>query len=311
MIEWKLVLFRLIGRVRHTAHVVLKRDGKYLLVQEVTPGIRGLWGWPGGGVKAGESPEQAAEREAEEETGFDVELIRKFGEIRDQKRGSVRHIFLGEIKSGRLKINKFEHMNAGWFSEEEIRNLRLRGDWILEVFDQNETPSQIEPTDNIYRLLADWEMKNIRTVDDLILLRDRMFSVLEFRSYDVSTKEEEKQIRWKRTGAQILEDGYVYQGKACTDLVVAYLALAKTGGIKDARFVKVKNYETGAIHSVAELRLENDWYIFDVDNKNALPTKGKIEKDVPWNGFLLWKKGRDAWDLGLTEFDSSIKIKKD
>lgn len=113
MIEWKLAFAKLVGRVRHTAHVILEKDDKYLLVQEAVPGIRGLWGWPGGGVKRGESPEQAAEREAEEETGFDVELVRSLGEIHDEKRGSVRHIFWGKIKNGELRINEFEHMDAG------------------------------------------------------------------------------------------------------------------------------------------------------------------------------------------------------
>ncbi len=132
-IEWKLIFSKLIGRVRHTAHVILEKDGKYLLVQEAVPGIRGLWGLPGGGIGRGESPERAAEREAEEETGFDVELIRNLGEIRDGKRGSVRHIFLGEIKNGELRINKFEHMSAGWFGREEFKSLKLRGDWVGEA----------------------------------------------------------------------------------------------------------------------------------------------------------------------------------
>lgn len=134
-IEWKLILCKLVGRTRHTAHVVLEKDGKFLLVQEAVPGIRKLWGLPGGGINKGETPEQAAERETEEETGYDVELIKKLGEIKDKKRGNVRHIFLGEIKSGELRINKLEHMDAGWRGRDDIERLKLRGDWVTEALD--------------------------------------------------------------------------------------------------------------------------------------------------------------------------------
>ncbi|MBU2101127.1 NUDIX domain-containing protein [Patescibacteria group bacterium] len=131
--EWKFYLGKLLRRTRHTAHVLLEKEGKFLLVQEATSMVRGLWGLPGGGIDAGESIEQTAEREAEEETGFDVELLKDLGDIRDKKRSSVRHVFLGEIKSGELKINEREHMDAGWFNKEEIQSLKLRGDWVTEA----------------------------------------------------------------------------------------------------------------------------------------------------------------------------------
>jgi hypothetical protein len=120
-------------------------------------------------------------------------------------------------------------------------------------------------------------------------------------------------IRWRRTGAQILEDGYVYQGKACTDLVVSFTTLARAGEIKNTKFVKLKNVETGMVHSVGEFELNNGWYTFDVANNKAIPIKGEISEGVQFGGppngpYLLWKKGRDSWDLGLTEFGAINKI---
>jgi len=168
--------------------------------------------------------------------------------------------------------------------------------------------SQVEPTENIHRLLTEWGMGDVRTTEDLVSLRNKMFSSLTFRTYDDSTKEEEKKIRWKRTGAQVLEDSYVYRGKACTDLVVAFLTLARAGGVKGTRFVKLKDEKAGKIHSVAEIELEDGWYIFDVDSTTSVPEKGEIREGVPWDGFFLWKKGRDAWDLGLTEYDTQSKV---
>lgn len=132
--EWKIYIRKLLGRKRHTAHVVLVRQSKFLLVQEAVGGIRGLWGLPGGGVKRNETAEMAAVREAKEEAGFDIKLLKELVAIEDKKRGNVRHVFLGEIKGGELKVDKTEHMDARWMTMNEVKSLsgKLRGDWVIE-----------------------------------------------------------------------------------------------------------------------------------------------------------------------------------
>ena len=54
------------------AGVVIKLDGKYLLIQENSPGgkIHELWSFPSGKVDKGETIEEAAVREAKEESGY-------------------------------------------------------------------------------------------------------------------------------------------------------------------------------------------------------------------------------------------------
>jgi 8-oxo-dGTP diphosphatase len=52
---------------------VIVQDGRVALIKRIRAG-RTYYLFPGGGVEAGETPEQAAIREAHEELGVDVEL---------------------------------------------------------------------------------------------------------------------------------------------------------------------------------------------------------------------------------------------
>lgn len=57
--------------------LVRSRDGRYLITQRTSDKAwaAGWWEFPGGGVQAGESPEEAARRELAEETGLDAKSI--------------------------------------------------------------------------------------------------------------------------------------------------------------------------------------------------------------------------------------------
>ena len=131
-----------------------------------------------------------------------------------------------------------------------------------------------------------------------------MYKEIEVRPYNEQTKDHEKSIRWKRTAVQILDDGYVYCGKACTDLVVLFLAICNSLNL-ETRFVKLKKKKWCIL--VSEIKLEDGWYIFDVSNENNVPLKGEITEENPYKNWKLWKKGRDAWDIDLVDFDSIKK----
>jgi len=163
--------------------------------------------------------------------------------------------------------------------------------------------SQVEITLGVKDLIKD--INNPITLDSLIYIRDLMYSKITIRPYNDSTKNQEKEIRWKRTAGEILNDGYVYSGKACTDLVVLFIALCKALDLK-TNFVKVKNEHM--VHSVAEILVGGNWYIFDVANKESIPIEGLITKENPYKDWKLWKKGRDAWDLGLASFEDKESI---
>ena len=164
--------------------------------------------------------------------------------------------------------------------------------------------SQIETTEKIKALVKD--VKTPVTHEGLVEIKKTIYAVVKFLSYDDATKNSEALIRWKRTAGQILEDGYVYSGKACTDFVVLFLACCRTIGL-ETRFVKVKNNKT--VHSLAEVKLGDGWYIYDVASKDGLPEKGETVAEKLFKGWRLWKKGRDAWDLGLVDIASIKNIK--
>lgn len=52
------------------AGILFVHDGYVLLLKRAGAPHRGTWGFPGGGIEAGETPEQAARRETREEIGM-------------------------------------------------------------------------------------------------------------------------------------------------------------------------------------------------------------------------------------------------
>lgn len=122
------------------AGVILKQSGKYLLVQEQKPDVRGLWNWPAGKVDEGYTIEQTAVKEAKEECGFDVQLIREIGIWQKTEKEPAKHAFVAEIISGTLQYPKEEIMDAKWFTLEEMRGMKdqLRNDWVLEAAEMME-----------------------------------------------------------------------------------------------------------------------------------------------------------------------------
>ncbi|WP_298584674.1 NUDIX hydrolase [uncultured Kocuria sp.] len=68
--------------VQAAAAVVVREDGRLLLVRRGREPQRGRWSVPGGSVEPGETPAQAAVRETLEETGARVRAERELGTVR-------------------------------------------------------------------------------------------------------------------------------------------------------------------------------------------------------------------------------------
>ncbi len=77
--------------MKEAAVTIIFYDGKVLLVKRRDVPV---WVLPGGGIDDGERPEDAALREAKEETGIDVSIVRKVGEwLATNKLASNAHLF--------------------------------------------------------------------------------------------------------------------------------------------------------------------------------------------------------------------------
>ncbi len=104
------------------AGTLIERDNKYLLINAKVGTPKGLWNLPAGHVDEGEMFDEAAVREAKEETGYDVELgeIIAIGHQTLPDRESVFVMFSAKIIGGELSLPEDEIEKAQWFTREEI-----------------------------------------------------------------------------------------------------------------------------------------------------------------------------------------------
>jgi 8-oxo-dGTP pyrophosphatase MutT (NUDIX family) len=83
--------------MRVRAGCILIEDGKLALIERHRAGLH-YFTFPGGGVDAGESYEEAAVREMEEETGLQVRVLRKVADL--YYNGDLQPFFLVEKIGG-------------------------------------------------------------------------------------------------------------------------------------------------------------------------------------------------------------------
>lgn len=122
-----------------TAGIFVIDDGEILLLRH---GKLGVWLQPGGHVEDGETPDEAARREALEETGYYVELrdpSERVGEesidlpepfnvnLHRIKEGHWHCDFqyLAKLTGGRKDYYEYDDEEIGWFSRDELEDLDM------------------------------------------------------------------------------------------------------------------------------------------------------------------------------------------
>lgn len=87
--------------------VVIPSEEGVVLIRRGSDPFEGQWALPGGFVEVGETVEQAATREAAEETGLAVEIARLVGVYSDPERDPRGHnvsvAFLARVLSGQMQ----------------------------------------------------------------------------------------------------------------------------------------------------------------------------------------------------------------
>lgn len=135
---------RLFGEFVLKASVLARSEGKFVIVRYADKS-EGEWGVPGGLVESGESVEEAAVREAKEETGFDVNLGRALAVIRARisspggnSMGYLRLLFQAQVIGGRPgALDTHEIAEVRLATPDEIVGLVAKGHFQLLPRKQN------------------------------------------------------------------------------------------------------------------------------------------------------------------------------
>ena len=107
---------------------VIVKDGRILLTkrnQPSAPDYHGKWNIPGGAVEYGEHPEEATIREAQEELGITIRILKTIPHIyhhTDKYRHAIFISYLCEALSNDITLND-ESLAHQWVKKDNIQNL--------------------------------------------------------------------------------------------------------------------------------------------------------------------------------------------
>jgi len=123
--------------------VIERPDGALLLARL---SYRNSWGLPGGLMKRGESPAEAARREVREEVGLDVDLIGDPAVVVDEAAQRVDIIFRARPVSGidpsSAHPTSPEILEVGWFAPDGLPDLQFEASGaIVALARRSVTPS--------------------------------------------------------------------------------------------------------------------------------------------------------------------------
>ncbi len=107
------------------ASVLIEKDNKILMLRRNKEPLKGYWVLPGGFINYDETPQDAAVREAKEETNLDIDIIGLIGvyQIDNDPRGvHLDIIYYGKIIKGNICINE-ESSEYNLFSFEDLPEL--------------------------------------------------------------------------------------------------------------------------------------------------------------------------------------------
>ncbi|MFD5137480.1 NUDIX hydrolase [Streptomyces sp. NPDC058378] len=103
------------------ATAIIVDGGKTLMIRRREREGKLLWAFPGGGIEAGETPEQAAVRETAEEVGLEVKAVSVLGDRVHPQTGRHMTYVACEVISGEAFVGDEEEIAAvAWVGHAEI-----------------------------------------------------------------------------------------------------------------------------------------------------------------------------------------------
>jgi 8-oxo-dGTP diphosphatase len=101
------------------AQVFVIRQNKVLMVKQHVERGDIVWNFPGGGIEEGETPEEAAIREAKEETGYEVKIIELLF-ANEKKYNYVAEIIGGELSLDKDNPDNEDIIDTAWVDIENV-----------------------------------------------------------------------------------------------------------------------------------------------------------------------------------------------
>lgn len=109
------------------AALIKNKDGKFLFVK--THKLKDIYTIPGGGIKPGESPEEALKREVKEEVGLEIKKAKLFkiqeSMETDEPEQAIFFNYLCDVDNDKVKIDNYEILDFTWVKPSKSLNLKL------------------------------------------------------------------------------------------------------------------------------------------------------------------------------------------
>ncbi|HEY8108393.1 MAG TPA: NUDIX domain-containing protein [Patescibacteria group bacterium] len=121
-----------------SACAVVEQDGKYLVLRRNIEPNKGKWEIPGGFIDSGEGAEEALLREAREETGLEVKIVRYIGSFPcaygDTDLMTVSVAYHAAVTGGTFKLSR-EAKESRWVDLNEFPEMAFASDQrIVDAF---------------------------------------------------------------------------------------------------------------------------------------------------------------------------------